>query len=161
MSDFWKASTDIHKQMLALIGKNHPDLALVSDEIVIVFKEKASKSGGRPVMGTASRVSARMNALGNTDYKFILELAADVWEHELTSRQREALLDHLLCFCTSELDEKTGEPKCAIRRPDILAFTDNLGRYGNWFPKFEEEGEEGDGNKAASTQVDVTEILNS
>ena len=49
--DIWKANTDIHDKLKGLIGQNHPDLALVSDEIVVVFREKAGKSGGQVSCG--------------------------------------------------------------------------------------------------------------
>lgn len=140
MADLWKANDDIHKKMLELIGQNHPDLALVSDEIVVVFKEKAGKSGGQVVLGNSKKVAALANAIGDTDFKFVLELAADQWEHELTSRQREALLDHLLTACRCEEDPKSGDLKCTVAKPDIQAFRENVERYGMWFPKEEEEG---------------------
>ena len=137
--EFWKANDQIHAQLKELIGQNHPDLALVSDDIVAVFREKAGKSGGQVVLGNSKKVAAIANAIGNTEYKFVLELAADQWEHELTSKQREALLDHLLTACRCEEDPKSGELKCTVARPDIMAFRENVERYGMWFPKEEEE----------------------
>ena len=139
--DIWKASTDIHDKLKELIGQNHPDLALVSDEIICVFREKAGKSGGKVVLGNSKKVAALANAIGNTDYKFVLELASDQWEQELTSRQREALLDHLLTACRCEEDPKSGDLKCSVAKPDIMAFRENVERYGMWFPKEEEEEE--------------------
>ena len=137
--EFWKANDQIHAQLKELIGQNHPDLALVSDDIVAVFREKAGKSGGQVVLGNSKKVAAIANAIGNTEYKFVLELAADQWEHELTSKQREALLDHLLTACRCEEDPKSGDLKCTVARPDIMAFRENVERYGMWFPKEEEE----------------------
>ena len=136
--DFWKANKEIHEKVLELIGANHPDLALISDEIVVVFREKAGKSGGQVVLGNSKKVSALANALGNTDYKFILEVAADQWENELTSKQREALLDHLLTGCRCEEDPISGGFKLTVARPDIMAFRENVERYGMWFPVEEE-----------------------
>lgn len=137
--EFWKANDEIHATLKELIGKYHPDLALVSDEIVAVFREKAGKSGGQVVLGSSKKVAAIANAIGNTAYKFVLELAADQWEHELTSKQREALLDHLLTACRCEEDPKSGDFKCTVAKPDIMAFRENVERYGMWFPKDEEE----------------------
>jgi len=138
-TDFWQANKEIQQQMLDLIGQNHPDLALVSDEIIVVFRDKAGKSGGQVVLGNSKKVAPLANALGNTDYKFVLELAADQWEQELTSKQREALLDHLLTACRCEEDPKSGDPKCTIAKPDIMAFRENIERYGMWFPKEDDE----------------------
>jgi hypothetical protein len=140
--EIWKANEDIHKQMMALVATNHPDLALCVDEIVIVFREKAGKAGGQVVLGNSKKVAAIANAIGNTDYKFVLEIAADQWENELTSRQKEALLDHLLCACRVDEDPKSGNIKYTVAKPDIAAYSDNVERYGMWFPREESEAGE-------------------
>jgi hypothetical protein len=140
MADFWKAGEDVHSIVRKLVANNHPDLALVLDEIVVVFRDKAGKSGGRVTLGTSRKVTP----------VFMLEIGADVWEHELDHTQQEALLDHLLCSCRCEEDEKTAEPKCSIAKPDIAAFRDNIERYGMWFPK-----DEGDENEKASPVEDL------
>ena len=142
-NEYWKAEQSIMDNMMELIGKNHPDLALVSDEIAIVFREKAGKSGGQVTLGTPKKVSPLANALAGENYKFVLELSADVWAEDLTSKQREALLDHLLTACRCEEDPKSGEFKCTIAKPDIMAFRDNIERYGMWFPKEEADEDEG------------------
>lgn len=145
-TEFWKSNEDIHQMMRDLITKNHPDLILLvgltreTDEIVVVFKEKAGKSGGQVVLGNSKKVAPLANALGNTNYKFVLEVAADQWENELDSKQREALIDHLLCACRVEEDLKSGEMRCSVVKPDVSAFRENIERYGMWFPKEESEG---------------------
>ena len=136
--EYWKAKKDIMDAVLALVGQNHPDLALVSSEIVVVFREKASKAGGTVVLGASKKATALANALANADYKFILELAADQWE-ELDSTKREALLDHLLCGCRVEEDPKSGKVKYFIAKPDVMAYHDNVERYGMWFPRGEDD----------------------
>ncbi len=138
-ADFWKANDDVHDLMRQLIAHNHPDLALLSDEIAVVFREKAGVSGGQVVLGNSKKVAPLANALGNTSFKFVLEIGSDVWENKLTSKQREALLDHLLCACHCDEDPKSGEFKCSVVKPDISAFRDNVERYGMWFPKEDEE----------------------
>lgn len=147
-SDYWKASEDIYDMMKELVAHNHPDLALAVDEIAIVFKEKAGKSGGRAVLGAARKVAPLANALADKPYKFVLELGADVWEHGLTSKQREALLDHLLCSCHGDEDEKSGNMKWSVVKPDLSAFRANIERYGMWFPSDDENAE------AASSAVE-------
>lgn len=138
----YKAEQDVYDIMRDLVGQHHPDLALVVDEIAIVFKEKAGMSGnGRPVLGKASKASPLFGVLGDTDYKFILELSADTWL-ELTSRQKQALMDHLLCGCrVEELDD--GGNKCAIAPPDVEFYWDELDRWGDWRPRPEGEGPQG------------------
>lgn len=145
-TEFWKSNDEIHQMVRDLVAKNHPDLILLigakreTDEIVVVFKEKAGKSGGQVVLGNSKKVAPLANALGNTNYKFVLEVASDQWENELDSKQREALIDHLLCACRVEEDPKSGEMKCSVVKPDVSAFRDNIERYGMWFPKEESEG---------------------
>jgi len=142
-NDFWMAQEEIYDTARELIANNHPDLALCVDEIAIVFREKAGKSGGQAVLGMSRRVAPLVNALSDKTYRFVLELAADQWEHQLTAKQREALLDHLLCMCRCEEDPKTGDIKYSIAKPDFTAFRENLERYGVWFPREESEETEG------------------
>ncbi len=140
-TEYYKANTEIQDKVMELIGKGHPDLSLVADEIIVVFRDKAGKRGGQVVLGSAKKVSAMANALAGEDYKFVLEVAADQWEEELTTKQREALLDHLLCACRCDEDPKSGDIKCYIAPPDIMAYRENVERYGMWFPKEEDEDE--------------------
>lgn len=137
--EYWKANKEIQEKIQHLIGQYHPDLAIICDEIVAVFREKAGKAGGQVVLGNSKKVAALANALSETEFKFVLELAADQWEHELTSKQQEALLDHLLTACRCEEDPKSGEFKITVAKPDIMAFSENIERYGMWFPKEEDE----------------------
>jgi hypothetical protein len=155
--DYWKANTDIQDMVNNLIAQNHPDLAIVSEEIVVLFKDRGGTSGGQPTYGRAYKASAIQNALAGEEFKFVLVLGADRWEHELDERQREALLDHLLCSCRAEEDPKSGEIKLSIARVDIEAFYDNVTRYGLWFPRETEEDDEEAGS--ASDQVDQVEEL--
>ena len=138
--EIWKADGDIHRKVEELIGKRHPDLALVSDEIVVVFREKAAKRGGRVILGTARKASPLLAVLGDKNWKFVLEIPADVWEQNLDSRQHEAMLDQLLCSCAAEEDPKSGNLKCFIRPPDFMGYRSNIETYGAWWPK--DEGDE-------------------
>jgi len=140
--ELWKANDEIHTTVRDLIGRNHPDLALIVDEIVVIFREKAPNSGGQILLGIPRRAPTLANVLSGEEYKFVLELGADAWEN-LTSHKKEALLDHLLTSCRCEEDPKSGEMKCTIARPDISAFRENIERYGMWFPVSEAEEEKG------------------
>ncbi|MDB4278181.1 putative metallopeptidase [Deltaproteobacteria bacterium] len=130
----WKAESSIVDMAMNLIGQYHPDLALVSDEIAIIFREKAGKAGGEVVLGKSRKASPLFGVLGETDYKFIIELAGDEWEG-LTSKQKLALLDHHLCACRTEEDPKTGDLKCFIAPPDVAMYFDEMDRYGDWRPR--------------------------
>ena len=74
---------------------------------------------------------------------FILEIAQDQWSL-LDAKQQEALLDHLLCACRADFDEKKGSVKFSVAKPDVMAFRENVERYGMWFPKGEGEGDDSD-----------------
>jgi len=141
MSGRYKAEQDIYDLMKDVVANFHPDLALVVDEIAIVVKEKASKAGGKPVLGKASKASELFGVLTDSNYKFILEIAGDEWLN-LTNRQRKALLDSLLCACRAEEDPEDGSIKCQIAPPDVSYFYDELDRWGDWKPRPESEGPE-------------------
>jgi len=130
----WKAEKEIVESMRALIKEYHPDLFLIQDEIALVFREKAGRLGGEVVLGKSKKASPMFGVLGDTDWKFIIELAADEWA-DLTARQRTALLDHHLCACRCEEDGDSGEVKCFIAPPDVSMFFDELDRYGDWRPR--------------------------
>ncbi len=140
-SNIWKAPEEIKTQVDNLIANRHPELALVVDEICVTFREKAAKSGGQVVFGRAFKCSDYMNLVGGTNYKFIIELAADEWTGTLTNDQHEALLDSILCSMVVEEDENSGDIKLGVIKPDIQAFRKNIEKYGMWFPKDDEEEE--------------------
>jgi hypothetical protein len=140
-TEYWKGNKDIHDRVMKLVGDHHPDLALVVEEIVVVFRSKGSKSGGQVILGTPKKATPLANALSGEEYKFILEIAADQWEHSLDSKQQEALLDHLLCACRCEEDAEKGETKFSVVKPPVQVFPENIERYGMWFPKEDEKAE--------------------
>ena len=152
-SSMYKAEPQVYDIMKDLVGKYHPDLALVVDEIAIVFREKAASAGGRPVYGKARKATPLLGVLGDTDYKFILELAADEWIN-LTSRQHQALMDHLLCACRAE--EEDGAIKCHMAPADVEFFFDELDRWGDWRPRpANEDGTDGENGSGTSLVEDV------
>jgi hypothetical protein len=140
MSVPYKADPEIYDLLKEVVANYHPDLALVVDEIAIVFKEKASKSGGKVTLGKASKASPLFGVLGDTDYKFILTIAADEWVN-LTGRQRQALMDSMLCSCRAEEDDD-GNLQCSLATPDVAYFYDELDRWGDWRPRPPEDGPE-------------------
>lgn len=133
-TDRWEAGADVWAIVQDHISKNHPNLALVDKEIAVLFRGKASKSGGQVLLGKSSKASELFKVLGKNDYKFILEIAGDEWQ-TLSNDQRSALIDHLLCACKVEEDEKTQEIKYSIITPDVSFFWDELKRHGDWRPR--------------------------
>jgi len=135
----WLAADEVTKALEELIVNHHPDLIMISDQIAVVFRETAAKSGGEVVLGSTKTVAAMTNLLAGKDWKFIIELAGDEWVN-LTDRQKEALLDHHLCACSADQDEITGFVKCRVQPADYHAYYDNVKRYGHWL--YETRGEE-------------------
>lgn len=133
-NSIYKADDDVYQIMRDLIGQYHPDLALVSDQIGIVFREKAGSKGGKPVYGTVRKATPLLGVFGDIDYKFVLELAADEWASNLSSRQKKALIDHLLCACRTE-EGDDGSVKCNLAPPDVSFYYDELDRWGDWRPR--------------------------
>ena len=95
--DRWKAGDAIQEDIKTLIGEAHPHLADICDDIIVIFKEKASRKGGQPTLGKTSKAPALISLLGEREYQFVIELAADTW-NQLDDTQKKALLDHQLCF---------------------------------------------------------------
>jgi hypothetical protein len=112
---------------LRLIPTYHPELATA--RIIYIFVDKASKKTGRNVFGKARKISGALEFLLEQD--FLVEVAMDCW-NELTDRQRNALVDHLLECCTGLEDEKTGDMRWAMREADVKEFTSILNRHGAW-----------------------------
>lgn len=131
----WKAREEIVTQVHKLINDNHPHLSYLIEDICVMFREAARKSGGQLIHGRVFKCSDFVNAIANTQYELVMELAADSWTTLLDETGQEALLDSLLCSISVEENPKSGEMKIKILKPDLQAFRDNVDRYGMWMPK--------------------------
>lgn len=131
--DVWKANEDVRGVAVDLIANYHPHLAVYIDQIAIVFREKAAKAGGQVVLGKSKKATILLGVLGDVDYKFIIELAADEWSR-LTSDEQKALIDHHLCACRVDEDAKTGNVKFYIAPPDFVGYRGEIERHGIWRP---------------------------
>lgn len=146
-AEYFIARKEIQDQAWALIAANHPDLAgsLDTGELIVVFREGGAKSDGQVHLGAARKATPLANALAGENYKFIIELSQDGWE-ALDSKQQEANIDHHLCACRATSNQKTGDVKFSIAKPDYMVYRENVERYGMWFPKekAEESGSDDD-----------------
>jgi hypothetical protein len=131
MADMWKADEDVMVIIRDLIAKYHPHLALVDDEIAVVFKEKATTVGTVEIIGKTGKAPAILSVLGDTKWKFLITLAADAWVN-LDDKQKVALLDHHLCGCRVEENEQNGALKCFVAPPDVSFFKGEIERHGVW-----------------------------
>lgn len=132
------AAPDAEQIAQDLIGKHHTHLADIRVEFV--FRDKASKSNGKIVLGKARKVTG-LNAFvarrtedgedtGGEEF-FVIELAHDEWR-SMSLRQKRALVDHELMHCTITFDEDTNEIKLGMRAHDIEEFADIVARHGVW-----------------------------
>lgn len=131
--ELFKADKDIRETMNGLISKHHPHLAIIDKKIAIVFREKASKKGGVPVLSKVSKIQQLVNVLiddEDTEYVFCIELAHDEW-NDLNGDQRTALLDHCLCSMIVDEDDE-GELKFGILPPDFVGYREEFQRHGVW-----------------------------
>jgi hypothetical protein len=125
------AGPDIQTTKDNLIANFHPHLATISDEIVVIFKDKASVVGEKQVLGAVKKASKIIETLTGKTFVFVLELAADTWK-DLTDDERIALLDHLLHYCGGEEKEEDGSMRWFIDRPDVMYFRGEVERHGFW-----------------------------
>lgn len=123
-----------------LIRNHHTNLTDV--EIRYVFRSDTANKNGKPVMGTARKVTG-LNAYlaqpaGDPDAEdfFVIEISEPSWT-VLDAKQREALVDHELCHCTTIYDEDTDTVKLAIRAHDLEEFRVIVERHGLWQPDLE------------------------
>jgi len=137
-ADTWEAGSDVWDLVQHHISHHHPHLASVDKEIAVLFREKASKTGGQVILGKSRRASSLFKLLGKAEYKFILEIAGDEWQ-TLSGDQRSALIDHLLCACKVEEDEKTHDLKYSIATPEVSFFLEELKRHGDWRTRPEQD----------------------
>jgi len=132
-NDLWKAGDEVYKTMQTLIANNMnlAPLALVDDEILVVFKEKASKSGEHVIAGKTSKANALLGVVDEKNWKFVITLAGDAWQ-AMGNAEREALLFHHLCACGVEENPETGNMKCFVKLTDVSFFREEVEKYGFW-----------------------------
>lgn len=129
MAQTYEEAQSVESIANKLIGTHHPELA--EAKFRYIFKEKCSKKGGKPVLGTVKKMSDLQKFLITGEPDFLMEIPLDVW-NELDVSRRTALVDHLLERCTGEEDEQTAEMKWKTREPDVYEFSSILRRHGAW-----------------------------
>lgn len=137
----WRHAPEVHAIAEEVIDDHHPHLA--NAPIRYVFRDTASVSRGRVVLGRARKVSG-LNAylvglVGRervdppADF-FVLEIAADEWQR-LDIKQRVALVDHELCHLwVEEPADPLEHRKLRIVGHDVEEFTEVIQRHGLWRP---------------------------
>jgi len=114
-----------------LIANYHTHL--VNCRIAYLYRNKPMNEGGRTVFAKAKKCSTEVKSLceasGGEAYDFYIIINYEVW-NTLSDTQQRAVLDHELCHCWVEDDEKTGEPKYKILPHGLSEFSEILDRYG-------------------------------
>ena len=131
MADYWRCPASVGALAREIIEAHHDHLK--DAKILFLFRDEASKKAGKVVLGKASKVSAKENAIAGAApgmaYAFKIELAFDVWEDRGEAFHR-ALLDHELCHCGRE---RTDEGfKWVLLAHDVEEFACIVERHGAW-----------------------------
>lgn len=131
----YSPAPDAERIAQKLIADHHTHLTDVRVEFV--FRDKASKSNGKVVLGKARKISG-LNAFLARDPDatygedfFVIELAEDEWL-EMPASKRRALVDHELCHCTIDFDEDKGIVTLGLRAHDVEEFKEIVDRHGLW-----------------------------
>lgn len=138
--NIYKAGAETHKMMVDLINAYHPELALIQDQIVVLFREKTKKTpDGREIPGTVSKVTPKLKILsdGACDYKFQIEIAVPLW-NTWDDNVRKAVLNHYLYALGVKEDEESGEIKTFIKPPEVSFYKDELNTTAEFFPTDDE-----------------------
>ena len=133
--EIYKAGPDVMDRIKRLVAAHHPHLALILEDIGVVFREKAIEKGGKVLLGATKKAPPLLPILTvkQFNYKFIIELGEDTWK-ELSDKQQTALLDHHRCAMKVEEDAESGTMKCSIRPPDFVGYREEVERHGMWRP---------------------------
>lgn len=120
MATFHQVDDEVLALANELIEAHHEHL--LNKNIGILFRTEAASSGDKTVLGQASKVSDKINALFSIEERldFLIWLAEDWWT-DATDKQRRWLLDHELCHCGRD-----GK----LRSHDVEEFIEIVERHG-------------------------------
>ena len=126
MTRIFSEAENIESIATGLIANYHPHLA--EARMLYAFVDKASKKGGRELLGKVQKVGGWQEWALEKD--FLLLVPLDKW-NDMQANQRTALVDHLLERCAGE-EQEDGSYKFSTKDPDVQEFTSILRRYGVW-----------------------------
>lgn len=135
-SSYWSAP-EVKAIADMLISEHHEMLENSNVRIEYLFRSDVSSSKGKLVFGITKKITAVHAALADSEEPFFcIIIAHPAWE-VLPHKHRVALVDHELCHCGVEVNEK-GDVKLILRNHDIQEFTQIVQRYGAWSPDVQE-----------------------
>lgn len=125
-------ANEVEDEAEQLLG-HHPEIA--DANIGYVFREGLMKSGGEEIMGRATTVPDKYQALmshlaGDTreSFDFVIEVSYEMWSNA-NDAQRKAYLDELLSCCQGETNDD-GTYSYKTRKPTIQTFPGVIKRHG-------------------------------
>lgn len=132
----FEADNEIYRLMKALVSEieDHNQLIDVVDEIAIVMKAvRPPKNDPHAVVmtGKTAKAPAVLEALGRSDYKYVITLNSTEWAL-YTPEQKRAQMDHCLCAMRVKENPKTGEMVYGTRKPEIIGYAGEFKRNGFW-----------------------------
>jgi hypothetical protein len=135
-SEYWLAP-EVKEIAESLIAKYHEMLGNSGVRIEYLFRSNVPKSKGKLIFGITKKISGEHATLaGSEEPFFCIIIAHPAWE-VLPQKHREALVDHELCHCGIEVNEK-GDTKLVLRHHDIEEFGEIVHRWGAWSPDVQE-----------------------
>lgn len=124
---YQKAPETVVELVREVVAENH--YRLQNSRIAVIMKDKATKTRGQVVLGTAEKFPDKLKPLTNINYDFLLAFAYDEWLG-LDPDQKRALVDHELCHC-----EYNEEMEPTMRGHDVEEFIEIIERHGFWKPQ--------------------------
>lgn len=126
MAKYWRCPEEVVELTRKVIQEQHKHL--FETNILLLFRDQAGKRAGKLVAATASKMSAKDNAIANAmpPYAFKIEIANDLWLLS-TDAWKEALIDHELCHCGGN-----SEDGWELHGHDIEEFSAIVDRHGLW-----------------------------
>ena len=150
-SIYWHAP-EVRAVAERLIPKYHEMLGNSGVRIEYLHRSNVPKSKGKFIFGFAKKITGEHATLADSDEPFFcIIIAHPAWE-VLPQKHREALVDHELCHCGIEVNEK-GETKLILRNHDIQEFSAIVRRHGAWTPDVQEFLQAALGAKTSSTPL--------
>ncbi len=126
MAEYWRCPDEVVHLAEQSMKAHHTHLILA--QILLLFRDQAGKRAGKLVAATASKMSAKDNAIADATppYVFKIIIANDLWMLN-GIEWRRALLDHELCHCVGN-----SEDGWELVGHDLEELAEIVERHGLW-----------------------------